>query len=131
MSPLTPLTPYLTCPMSFLGSHDSPSLVTHPPSFRMCIYRHTCIVYRPAWLGQNAPFYMYVVSSVSFCILYIQHIIIQTYMIKINEPQLPWLRTAIYHTGLDVKMEVTTCKTQQTQRRKIPTRLGSQWRQGR
>ena len=24
-------------------------------------------------------------------------------MIKINEPQLPWLRTAIYHTGLDVK----------------------------
>ena len=27
------------------------------------------------------------------------------YMIKINEPQLPWLRTAIYHTGLDVKME--------------------------
>ena len=30
-------------------------------------------------------------------------------MIKINEPQLPWLRTAIYmyHTGLDVKMEVT------------------------
>ena len=29
------------------------------------------------------------------------------YMIKINEPQLPWLRTAIYHTGLDVKMEVT------------------------
>ena len=23
-----------------------------------------------------------------------------------NEPQLPWLRTAIYHTGLDVKMEV-------------------------
>ena len=25
----------------------------------------------------------------------------------INEPQLPWLRTAIYHTGLDVKMEVT------------------------
>ena len=31
------------------------------------------------------------------------------YMIKINEPQLPWLRTAIYHTGLDVKMEVTQC----------------------
>ena len=30
-------------------------------------------------------------------------------MIKINEPQLPWLRTAIYHTGLDVKMEVTQC----------------------
>ena len=31
-------------------------------------------------------------------------------MIKINEPQLPWLRTAIiYHTGLDVKMEVTRC----------------------
>ena len=29
------------------------------------------------------------------------------YMVKINEPQLPWLRTAIYHTGLDVKMEVT------------------------
>ena len=31
------------------------------------------------------------------------------YMIKINEPQLPRLRTAIYmyHTGLDVKMEVT------------------------
>ena len=29
------------------------------------------------------------------------------YMIKINEPQLPWLHTAIYHTGLDVKMEVT------------------------
>ena len=26
------------------------------------------------------------------------------YMIKINEPQLSWLRTAIYHTGLDVKM---------------------------
>jgi hypothetical protein len=32
-----------------------------------------------------------------------------TYMININEPQLPWLRTAIYHTGLDVKMEVTQC----------------------
>ena len=34
-----------------------------------------------------------------------------TYMIKINEPQLPWLQTAIYisHTGLDVKMEVTQC----------------------
>ena len=31
------------------------------------------------------------------------------YMIKINEPQLPWLRTVIYHTGLDVKMEVTQC----------------------
>ena len=31
------------------------------------------------------------------------------YMIKINEPQLPWLRTAIYHTGLDIKMEVTQC----------------------
>ena len=31
------------------------------------------------------------------------------YMIKINEPQLPWLRTAISHTGLDVKMEVTPC----------------------
>ena len=31
------------------------------------------------------------------------------YMIKINEPQLPRLRTAIYHTGLDVKMEVTQC----------------------
>ena len=31
-------------------------------------------------------------------------------MIKINEPQLPWLQTAIiYHTGLDVKMEVTQC----------------------
>ena len=30
-------------------------------------------------------------------------------MIKINEPQLPWLRTAISHTGLDVKMEVTQC----------------------
>ena len=30
-------------------------------------------------------------------------------MVKINEPQLPWLRTAIYHTGLDVKMEVTQC----------------------
>ena len=30
-------------------------------------------------------------------------------MIKINEPQLPWLRTAIYHTGLDVKIEVTQC----------------------
>ena len=27
----------------------------------------------------------------------------------INESQLPWLRTAIYHTGLDVKMEVTQC----------------------
>ena len=27
-----------------------------------------------------------------------------TYMIKINEPQLPWLRTAvIYHTDIDVK----------------------------
>ena len=26
----------------------------------------------------------------------------------INEPQLPWLRSAIYHTGLDVKMEVTS-----------------------
>ena len=25
------------------------------------------------------------------------------------EPQVPWLRTAIYHTGLDVKMEVTQC----------------------
>ena len=26
------------------------------------------------------------------------------YMIKINEPQLPWLQTAIiYHTGLDEK----------------------------
>ena len=40
------------------------------------------------------------------------HGVIQTsclYMIKINEPQLPWLRTAIYHTGLDVKMEVTQC----------------------
>ena len=23
----------------------------------------------------------------------------------INEPQLPWLQTAIYHTGLDVKSE--------------------------
>ena len=31
------------------------------------------------------------------------------YTIKINEPQLSWLRTAIYHTGLDVKMEVTQC----------------------
>ena len=31
-------------------------------------------------------------------------------MIKINEPQLPWLQTVIiYHTGLDVKMEVTQC----------------------
>ena len=30
-------------------------------------------------------------------------------MIKINEPQLPWLQTAIYHTCLDVKMEVTQC----------------------
>ena len=28
----------------------------------------------------------------------------RTHMIKINEPQLPWLRTAIiYHTGLDVR----------------------------
>ena len=26
-----------------------------------------------------------------------------------TEPQLPWLRTAIYHTGLDVQMEVTQC----------------------
>ena len=25
------------------------------------------------------------------------------------KPQLPWLRTAIYQTGLDVKMEVTKC----------------------
>ena len=25
----------------------------------------------------------------------------------INETQLPWLRTAIYHTGLDAKNEVT------------------------
>ena len=30
-------------------------------------------------------------------------------MIKIKEPQLPWLQTAIYHTGLDVKMEVAQC----------------------
>ena len=36
------------------------------------------------------------------------------YMIKINEPQLPWLRTAIYHTGLDVKMEVTQCAAYST-----------------
>ena len=27
----------------------------------------------------------------------------------INEPQLPWLQTAIYHTGQDVKMKVTQC----------------------
>jgi hypothetical protein len=27
--------------------------------------------------------------------------------IYINKPQLLWLQTAIYHTGLDVKMEVT------------------------
>ena len=32
------------------------------------------------------------------------YITIYVYMI---EPQLPWLRTAKYHTGLDVKMEVT------------------------
>ena len=31
------------------------------------------------------------------------------YLIKINEPQLPWLRIPIYHTGIDVKMEVTQC----------------------
>ena len=31
------------------------------------------------------------------------------YMIKINEPQLPWLRTAIYHTGLDVHLHVPVC----------------------
>ena len=34
-------------------------------------------------------------------------------MIKINEPQLPWLQTVIYvhvyHTGLDVEREVTQC----------------------
>ena len=30
-------------------------------------------------------------------------------MIRINKPQLPWLQTAIYHTVLDVKMEVTQC----------------------
>ena len=30
-------------------------------------------------------------------------------MITIKEPQLPWLQTAIYHTGLDVKMEVAQC----------------------
>ena len=35
--------------------------------------------------------------------------ILYVYMIKINEPQLPWLQTTIYvyHTGLDVKIEVT------------------------
>ena len=33
----------------------------------------------------------------------------KVYISKINEPQLPWLRTAIYHTGLYVKMEVTQC----------------------
>ena len=29
--------------------------------------------------------------------------------VYINEPQLLWLRTAIYHAGLDVKMKVTQC----------------------
>ena len=43
--------------------------------------------------------------EISMCYMYMY-----MYMIKINEPQLPWLRTAIYHTrGLDVKMEVTQC----------------------
>ena len=32
---------------------------------------------------------------------------VYVYMIKINEPQLPWLQIGKYHTGLDVKMEVT------------------------
>ena len=42
------------------------------------------------------------------------------YMIKINEPQLPWLRTAIiYHTGLDVKMEVTQCISANTRRHQL------------
>ena len=39
----------------------------------------------------------------------VMELYIHMYMIRINEPQLPWLQTAIYHTGLDVKMEVTQC----------------------